>query len=267
MKVFLSWSGERSKAVAILLSDWLSCVIQAVRPWISTRDIDRGAIWFSEIGNQLNDAVVGIVCLTQDNKDKPWILFEAGALAKGLTTSRVCTFLIDLEPKDIRDPLAQFNHTLPNRDGLFALVCTLNSALGSAALSSKTLDGVFDTYWPQFEQKFLLIFKETESPGPVKPREQDDVLSEILENTRSMNSRIRKLEAEVGAGKSSAQSNSGVRGFGFHPVSKEESTERYEEFFRVHPSREGFFRVVASKGVMLKDDSAPKPPDEGSGSD
>ncbi|EFD2076446.1 toll-Interleukin receptor, partial [Escherichia coli] len=29
MKVFISWSGQRSQAVAELISDWLKCVIQA----------------------------------------------------------------------------------------------------------------------------------------------------------------------------------------------------------------------------------------------
>ncbi|WP_417071157.1 hypothetical protein [Niveibacterium terrae] len=96
MKVFLSWSGQSSKEVANLLSDWLCCVIQASRPWISTRDLDRGSLWFGEINDQLKDTTVGIICLTQENKTRPWILFEAGALAKGLSTSRVCTLLVDL---------------------------------------------------------------------------------------------------------------------------------------------------------------------------
>ena len=34
MKVFMSWSGTRSKATAELLCDWTKCVIQALRPWI-----------------------------------------------------------------------------------------------------------------------------------------------------------------------------------------------------------------------------------------
>ncbi|CAC9976768.1 hypothetical protein [Flavobacterium panici] len=53
MKVFISWSGERSKKVAELLDDWLQCVIQAVNPWMSSKDIDRGALWFTEINDQL----------------------------------------------------------------------------------------------------------------------------------------------------------------------------------------------------------------------
>jgi hypothetical protein len=197
MKVFLSWSGARSREVAHLLSDWLCCVIQASKPWISSRDLDRGSLWFGEINDQLKDTTVGIICLTQENKDRPWILFEAGALAKGLSTARVCTFLIDLEPKDIEDPLAQFNHTFPERDSILNLVRTLNGALGSAGLDGRILDQVFDTYWPQFERQFKKIIESTESPGPAQPRPDKDILGEILENTRTMSSRIRKLESKV----------------------------------------------------------------------
>ncbi|WP_299534603.1 toll-Interleukin receptor [uncultured Herbaspirillum sp.] len=197
MKVFLSWSGERSKATANLLSDWLCCVIQASRPWISTRDLDRGSLWFGEINDQLKDTTVGIICLTQENKTRPWILFEAGALAKGLSTSRVCTLLVDLEPKDIEDPLAQFNHTFPTRESVFGLVKTLNAALSNAGLNPQVLEQVFDTYWPQFEQRFANLLETTEAQPPSKPRPKEDVLVEILENTRLLNSRIRRLEKEV----------------------------------------------------------------------
>jgi len=109
VKIFISWSGPRSKAVAELLHFWIQCVLQTARPWISSQDIDRGSLWFSEIGDQLQDTNVGVICLTQENKERPWILFEAGALTKGLTKSRVCPLLIDLEKNDVRDPLGQFN--------------------------------------------------------------------------------------------------------------------------------------------------------------
>jgi len=118
MKVFISWSGERSKQVAELLNDWIQCVIQAASPWMSSKDIDRGALWFSEINDQLANTCVGIICLTQQNKNKPWILFESGALAKGITSNRVCTFLIDLQPTDIENPLAQFNATVPTKESV-----------------------------------------------------------------------------------------------------------------------------------------------------
>ncbi|EMA2554455.1 TPA: toll/interleukin-1 receptor domain-containing protein [Klebsiella pneumoniae] len=197
MKVFISWSGQRSKAVAELFNDWLKCVIQASQPWISTRDIDRGAIWFSEINDKLKDVSVGIVCLTQENKDKPWILFETGALAKGLTTNRVCTFLIDLTPSDLQDPLAQFNHTTPNNSSVWELTRTINACLSDKALDERILKQVFDTYWAQFESKFNKALADNEPGEIVPPRTDQDILSEILSNTRALTHKIRDLEKEV----------------------------------------------------------------------
>ncbi|MGV0239956.1 toll-Interleukin receptor [Klebsiella aerogenes] len=194
MKIFISWSGQRSKVVAELFSDWLKCVIQASQPWISTRDIDRGAIWFSEINDKLKDVSVGVVCLTHENKGKPWILFETGALAKGLSTNRVCTFLIDLNPEDLQDPLAQFNHTTPNEHSVWELVRTINVCLVDKALDERILKQVFDTYWPQFNEKFQLVLEQNPPEENTPPRSEQDILSEILNNTRSLSNRIRKVE-------------------------------------------------------------------------
>lgn len=193
MKVFFSWSGSRSRAAAELLRDWTKCVIQASEPWISTRDIDRGALWFSEINSGLANTSVGIICLTQANKTKPWILFEAGALAKGLSTSRVCTFLIDLEPSEIQDPLAQFNHTKPDADGLWNLVTTLNSTL-EKRLDDRILREVFDTYYPQFQHKFALLLKQNPPEENVQPPSEDEMLAQILDSVRGLSGRIRNIE-------------------------------------------------------------------------
>lgn len=194
MNIFLSWSGERSRAVSDLLDEWLQCVIQAVDPWMSSKDIDRGTLWFSEISDQLQSTSIGIICLTKDNIDKPWILFEAGALAKGLKNTRVCTFLIDLDPNDVGTPLSQFNHTLPDKAGLWALVRTLNNALQEKGLKEKTLEQVFDTYWPKFEEDFNKILIDIKSAGTIKKRADKDILIEILETSRSMDRRVRDLE-------------------------------------------------------------------------
>lgn len=197
MKVFLSWSGPRSKAVAELLNDWLRCVLQACKPWISSRDIDRGALWFSEISGQLSDTGIGIVCLTSDNKSKPWILFEAGALAKGLSHSRVCTLLIDLKPSDIEDPLAQFNHTFPEKESMWGLVRTLNGSLQTHSIDERVLVNVFATYWPQFEAEFKKIVKSVAPEEEPKKRTEQSLLAEILDNTRGLNIRVRQLEARI----------------------------------------------------------------------
>jgi len=75
MKVFISWSGERSRKVAELLAEWTECVIQISQPWISSLDIDGGSLWFTKIYEQLANTRISIFCLTRENKAQPWILF------------------------------------------------------------------------------------------------------------------------------------------------------------------------------------------------
>lgn len=197
MKVFISWSGDRSKAVAELLDEWLQCVLQAIDPWMSSKDIDRGSLWFSEITDQLADTKIGVICLTQDNKTKPWILFEAGALAKGISSSRVCTFLIDLEPTDVGNPLAQFNHTFPNHDGVYELLRTINSSLGDRALKEKVLEKVFETYWPQFEDGFKKALSDNQPHEPIEPRSKENMLEEVLTSVRRLDRRMREIEVST----------------------------------------------------------------------
>jgi hypothetical protein len=48
MKIFLSWSKPRSRAVAEALNDWLKRVIQVVKPFYSP-DIEKGAKWSNEL--------------------------------------------------------------------------------------------------------------------------------------------------------------------------------------------------------------------------
>jgi hypothetical protein len=104
--------------------------------------------------------------------------------------------LIDLQTKDIRDPLAQFNHTLPNSDSMWKLISTLNGSLPEGSrLDVAILKGVFETYWPQFEEKFSAILKTYPETTVVEPRKQEDILTEILESTRGLERRMRAIES------------------------------------------------------------------------
>jgi len=194
MKIFISWSGERSRLTAELLNNWIQCVLQAVDPWLSSKDIDRGSLWFTEITSQLSNTHNGIVCLTKSNINQPWILFESGALAKGLSSNRVYTFLIDLNPEEVKDPLAQFNHTKPNKDSVYQLIRTINNGLDKLSLSENILSNVFETYWPQFEKAFANILKNTTDEEIKEKRPKDDLLSEILSSVRGIDRRLRTVE-------------------------------------------------------------------------
>lgn len=189
MNVFLSWSGHLSHEVAKALVAWIPQVIQAVKPWISSQDIEKGARWFEEIGDSLAATEFGILCLTSSNLNAPWLLFEAGALSKSLGQSRVCPLLINVKNADLVGPLAQFNTSGIGKDEIRKLVDTLNSRIqGNSKRSESQLDEAFQVWWPHLEKKLEEAVKATQnakppSTAPTK-RNSDDVLDEILELSR-----------------------------------------------------------------------------------
>ena len=195
MKVFISWSGERSKAAAELLNEWIPYVIHAIDPWISTEDIDKGTTWFKKITDKLTCTSIGIVCLTPENKNNPWILFESGALLSGLTEARVYTFLIDLNPTDVENPLAQFNHTTSVKADMFKLLKSLNDQVDTHKLNNAKLRNVFDKYWPDFEKPFKKILaSKPKKKAKVEPRSGDSMMEEMLSTVRSLEQRLSEKE-------------------------------------------------------------------------
>lgn len=109
MRVFLSWSGERSRAIAEVLKEWLPSVLQAIRPYFSPEDTTKGSRWASEIAKELEASRIALLVITPENQEAPWLLFEAGALSKNLDRSRVCPLLFGgMEPTDVKGPLVQF---------------------------------------------------------------------------------------------------------------------------------------------------------------
>ncbi len=61
----------------------------------------------------------GILCLTRENLEQPWILFEAGALAKRVQdNARVVPYLIDdISFAELDPPLGLFQANKSDREG------------------------------------------------------------------------------------------------------------------------------------------------------
>ena len=97
MKIFISWSGERSEAIAKALREWFPLVLHFLQPWLSGSDIEAGERWSIEIAKELENCKFGVICITRENLGSPWILFEAGALAKSMQDGRVIPLLLDLD--------------------------------------------------------------------------------------------------------------------------------------------------------------------------
>ncbi|MCP4614466.1 MAG: hypothetical protein GY845_37785 [Planctomycetes bacterium] len=76
MKIFISWSGTLSHKVACVLRDWLPSVIQAVEPYVSSEDIDKGARWSTDIAGKLEESSFGIIAVTPENLSAPWSILR-----------------------------------------------------------------------------------------------------------------------------------------------------------------------------------------------
>lgn len=190
VRVFISWSGERSKAIAQILHRWLPGVLQAVKPYYSPDDIAKGTRWSSEIARELEASRVGLICLTSDNLFAPWILFEAGALSKNLDQSRVCPILFGVEPSDVSGPLVQFQASRFDREEMKRVVGMMNSELGDQALAPDVLDSVFEMWWPKLQTlvEEALQARPTDNQAPPSGRSGREILEEILALMRSSDS-------------------------------------------------------------------------------
>ncbi|SFU39938.1 TIR domain-containing protein [Pustulibacterium marinum] len=193
MKVFLSWSGQTSHKVATILRDWIPSVIQSVVPYVSSEDIDKGTRWSTDIAKELEDSAFGILCVTKDNIDAPWLTFEAGALSKKLEKSYVSPFLFDIKRAEIDGPILQFQSTVFEKEDIKKLLKTINKACGDDKLSDERFEKSFEVWYPNLEKELTALKKKTKAEeNPVEETPENfnqQMLEEILELSR-INQRI-----------------------------------------------------------------------------
>jgi TIR domain len=187
MKVFISWSGERSQALAQALRDWLPLVLHFADPWLSKSDINAGERWALEIAKELEANQCGIICITRENVGSPWILFESGALAKSMEQGRVIPLLFNIEFGDITGPLAQFQAKKAEKSGIHELITSINR-MSEQSVPEGRLAQLFDMVWPSLEEKITNI----PSTVPTKHnRPQHEILEELVTGVRGLEMRFR----------------------------------------------------------------------------
>lgn len=185
MKVFISWSGHRSRAVADELKTWLKSVVQSTQPWVST-DMERGIKWIAEVNRNLDQHSFGILCVTPDNVNSRWINYESGALAKHLGDGgRVIPYLLDFHsPGDLEEPLAQFNAALADKDGTWEVVKTLNQH-AEFAQEEPSLRKTFELWWPSLSDGLEKI-QAMKHQVSIPQRSQEDKIDELLQLVREL---------------------------------------------------------------------------------
>jgi len=181
MEIFISWSGERSKAVAKALRVLLLDIFgRRVTPWLSDSDISMGKRWSSELSAALERAKFGLICVTRINKDSPWLLFEAGAIARSVSESHVCPHLIDLSPVDLQGPLAQFQVTQAGKGSTLVLLKQINNLI-KTPVEERKLAHAMEIGWRRFNKQLA----QARSRAETEPSE--DVRRELAQFLRRLN--------------------------------------------------------------------------------
>src|ERR1017187_4443058 len=165
MKIFISWSGKPSLNVATALRDWLPYIFNGIELFVSSEDIRKGKRWPLEVSKELDASNFGIVCLTRDNLEAPWLLFEAGALSKSVKEASVFTLLVGgLKMSDIEGPLSHFQHTVFEKEDFFKLVLAINVNQKESKQDETRLRKIFEKFWDELEASISQSIKPDSKP-------------------------------------------------------------------------------------------------------
>jgi hypothetical protein len=188
MRVFISWSKEPSKTVAVALARLIKDCINAAEPWLSP-DIPKGMAWGPEIMAKLVESKVGIVCLTEANKNERWLLFEAGAIMRA---NSVQVLQIDFAG-DVGLPLSMFQTTQATEEDVYKLLGVINDQLGPAKRPDEELMRVFKAFWPELKE--AITYAQAGGVVEAPPPDVKQMLAEMLSLTRNMASQLQSQQS------------------------------------------------------------------------
>lgn len=190
MSIFLSWSGPRSKAVAESFKEQLA--LFEIDSWMSSEDISKGQSWLTEIGDKLDKYSGGIIFLTPENLEARWINFEAGAIAKHGNSSRVCTYLLDLDSSDVPPPLSFFQATKPTQEDTLKLFKDLKEWVTEGTVNAENIEKIFNAVaWLELDKSIDVAKKIKTGKPKSTDRDADEKIDELLGLMRSFDTNQR----------------------------------------------------------------------------
>ena len=181
LKIFISWSGKLAEEITAVFRGWLPRMFDHVDPWASTIDIDAGSRGLDEIKDRLNATSFGIVVVTTENYERPWLQFEAGALSKRLDSDsdRVIPVLVNFE--DVNQiagtPLGQFQRVLLNKEGVWRICRAIAKTIG---LDVIVIQDRFEQLWPDLEKKIETAKNSVRDQPPAPELKPEDMLRQLL---------------------------------------------------------------------------------------
>jgi hypothetical protein len=153
MKIFISWSGQKSHIVAKGLRDAISKSSQEIEPWMSSESIELGSRWADRLASNLEDIDAGVLCFTSENLNAPWIIFEAGALFNSVKQMCIIPYLLDIKHEELPTPLRLFQSVDADKDGTFKLLERINNLDPENRPPPENFNRLFlELIWPNMDR-------------------------------------------------------------------------------------------------------------------
>ena len=180
MKIFLCWSGERSRHVAKEFDEFLKDLNKKL-PGLNnlfdpfrSANIEKGLPWFQAVESELASAQAVLVTITPENCESP-MHYEAGAIANGMRIEmsrkgkrkanvdtikgRLFTYLFGMDARALKGPLAAYQSTAATYEDTRALVRRLltiaDAALPTGEQSEEDIawEKQFRSCWNDFIER------------------------------------------------------------------------------------------------------------------
>ncbi len=207
MNIFIAWSGPTALKIATELKTLIELLFGGVTCFLSSEDIEKGTDWFSKIKSELNTSNFGIFCITNENKESPWLNFEAGAMANHTEyeRARVATLLIgDMTLSDLSEtPLSKFQSTILSKDSdFFRLIKDINKLLASdektknLIRSESILDTLLESHFQDFKEKVGKILSGASKSKPQKTPERRDILK-VLDRVLGLEQSLSSFKDDI----------------------------------------------------------------------
>lgn len=190
LRVFISWSGTRSKLVAVTLATWLPEVIPGIETWFSEKTKGGTVAWFEkELNKELRRADFAVICVLPENWNNPWLSYESGVvLGKIKKETRIFPYVIDKHAKRraMPDPLHFFWAEMANFNGTLKLVEAISEAARGRPLTKTQLTKlrrVFEEKWPDLNK----VLKKASPPRPpTPPPSPEDYFRDFMKVSRDI---------------------------------------------------------------------------------
>lgn len=189
--VFISWSKTYSGEIAEVLKKYLDLIFKGKVFFFLSKKIKGGETGREEILKNLLKSDMGILILTPENINAPWLLFESGCLhQKNKDTEKkhnpVCPVIFGRKPDKRESPIDQLQYILFNNEESF-----LNLLEGICGSCDIPFDANFKEtiknektnidYWCDLEKELMPLIEKaktghpSDDSGKLKTEAQDEV--------------------------------------------------------------------------------------------